>query len=158
MRLSACPPMESETPPGRHGFCLSLTRRPHGALMWSTAGSGPCAASHLRSAIRTRSVDHCRHNSSFGALQATARFCRCRLAGPADPKSDQFATAISQAEKRCGLWAMLEGERQAQPRRGITEMFEVDFSGRVLPFDPRATLMLGAKITLARRKQGKNAV
>ncbi len=71
---------------------------------------------------------------------------------------DLFVTTISQAEMEYGLWAMPEGKRRVQLRRGITELFEVDFSGRILPFDSRAAVMFGTNIALAREKHGKDAV
>ena len=42
--------------------------------------------------------------------------------------------------------------------RGITELFGVDFSGRILSFDSQAALMFGANIAHARQKHGKDAV
>ena len=42
--------------------------------------------------------------------------------------------------------------------RAVIELFEVDFSGRVLPFDSRAALMFGANIAPVRQKHGKDAV
>ena len=53
---------------------------------------------------------------------------------------------------------MPEYKRRGRPHGGITELFEVDFSGRVLPFDSRAAAVFGANIAPARRKHGKDAV
>lgn len=72
--------------------------------------------------------------------------------------SDLFVTTINQAEMEYGLWAMPESKRRVQLNRGITELFEVDFSGRILPFDSRAALMFGTNIAPARQKHGKDAV
>lgn len=72
--------------------------------------------------------------------------------------SELFVTTVNQAEMEYGLWAMPEGKRRVQLHRGITELFEVDFSGRILPFDSRAALMFGTNIALARQKHGKDAV
>ena len=69
-----------------------------------------------------------------------------------------FVTAISQAEMEYGVWAMAEGRRRAKLHRGITELFEVDFSGRVLSFDTRAARMFGASIASARQTHGREAV
>jgi len=72
--------------------------------------------------------------------------------------SDLFVTTINQAEMEYGFWALPEGRRRQQLHRGITELFEVDFSGRILPFDSKAALMFGTNISLARQKYGKESV
>lgn len=72
--------------------------------------------------------------------------------------TDLFVTTINLAEMEYGLWSLPEGKRRRQLHRGITELFEVDFSGRILPFDSKAALMFGTNIALARQKHGKNAI
>ena len=72
--------------------------------------------------------------------------------------TDLFVTTINQAEMEYGLWAMPEGKRRVQLHRGITELFEVDFSGRILPLDSKAALMFGTNIAPARQKHGKDAI
>ena len=63
------------------------------------------------------------------------------------------------------LWSGLNDPRHQCHSRGpnaialgVTELFEVDFSGRVLPFDSRAALMFGANIATVRQRFGKPAV
>ncbi len=72
--------------------------------------------------------------------------------------NDLFVTAVTQAEMEYGLRMMPEGKRRLQLHNGVTELFEVDFSGRVLPFDSRAALMFGTNIATVRLKFGKSAV
>lgn len=72
--------------------------------------------------------------------------------------SNLYVTAISQAEMEYGLWAMPQGKRRVQLHGAITEIFEVDFEGRILPFDTRAALMYGTNIAPVRSKHGKDAV
>lgn len=94
------------------------------------------------------------------------------LSEPLKPRPDQaviawldtqvpanlFVTTINQAEMEYGLWSMPEGKRQRQLQSAITELFEVDFRGRVLPFDARAARMYGTNIAAARGQFGKDAV
>ncbi len=72
--------------------------------------------------------------------------------------TDLFVTTINQTEMEYGLWALPEGKRRIQLHRGITELFEVDFSGRILPFDSKAALMFGMNIAPARQKHGKDVI
>ncbi len=72
--------------------------------------------------------------------------------------ADLFVTTINQAEMEYGLWAMPDGKRRVQLHRGITELFEVDFSGRILPFDSKAALMFGTNIAPVQQKNGKDTV
>jgi len=69
-------------------------------------------------------------------------------------QSRLFVTAITQAEMEYGLWNMPNGKRRANLHNAITELFEVDFQGRILPFDSMAALMFGGHISTA-RKSGK---
>ncbi len=71
--------------------------------------------------------------------------------------NDLFVTTINQAEMEYGPWAMPECERRVRLLCGITDLFEVDFSGRILPFDSRTALMFGTNIAPARQKHGKDA-
>lgn len=71
---------------------------------------------------------------------------------------DLFVTAISRGEMEYGVWAMPEGKRRAALHRGITELFEVDFADRVLPFDTGAARMFGTSIASARQAHGREAV
>lgn len=72
--------------------------------------------------------------------------------------TDLYLTAINQAEIEYGLWAMPEGKRRAHLHRSITELFEVDFSGRILAFDSQAAIMYGTSIAPARQMHGKDAI
>ena len=66
-----------------------------------------------------------------------------------DP-SQLFVTAITQAEMEYGLWDMPPGKKRGSLRIAITELFEVDFRGRILSFDTMAALMYGGSIATAR--------
>lgn len=66
-----------------------------------------------------------------------------------DP-SQLFVTSITQAEMEYGLWDLPLGKRRASLHNAITELFEVDFRGRVLAFDTMAALMFGGNIAAAR--------
>jgi len=67
-----------------------------------------------------------------------------------DP-SRLFVTAITQAEMEYGLWNLPTGKKRANLHNAITELFEVDFRGRILPFDTKAALMFGGQIAAARQ-------
>lgn len=69
--------------------------------------------------------------------------------------SQLFVTAITQAEMEYGLWALPEGKKRGKLHNAIVELFEVDFRGRVLPFDSKAALMFGGNIATARHSNGK---
>lgn len=66
-----------------------------------------------------------------------------------DP-SQLFVTSITQAEMEYGLWDLPLGKRRASLHNAITELFEVDFRGRILGFDTMAALMFGGNIAAAR--------
>ena len=72
--------------------------------------------------------------------------------------TDLFVTAVTQAEMEYGPWALPKGKRRAQLHQAASELLEVEFSGRVQPFDPGAALMFGANIAPARQKRCKDAV
>lgn len=69
-----------------------------------------------------------------------------------------FVTTINQAEMEYGVWAMPEGSRRTRLHHAVQELFEVDFAGRVLPFDIDAARMFGTNIAEARQTFGKDAV
>src|SRR5438132_7827 len=56
----------------------------------------------------------------------------------AHAKSDQFTTALNQAEVLYGLIVMPKGRRRNELILRLNEMIEYDFHGRVLSFDDRA--------------------
>ena len=72
--------------------------------------------------------------------------------------SNLFVTAINQAEMEYGIWAMPQGKKRMQLQGAVTELFEVDFENRVLPFDSKAALMFGTSIAAVRQSHGKDAV
>lgn len=72
--------------------------------------------------------------------------------------STLFVTTINRAEMEYGLWAMPEGKRRVHLQSAITELFEVDFEGQILPFNSRASIMFGTNIARARQEHGKDAV
>ncbi|PHQ95774.1 MAG: VapC toxin family PIN domain ribonuclease [Marinosulfonomonas sp.] len=67
-----------------------------------------------------------------------------------DP-SRLFVTAITQVEMEYGLWSLPNGRKRASLHNAITELFEVDFRGRILPFDTMAALMFGGHIATVRQ-------
>ena len=53
-------------------------------------------------------------------------------------RSEVFITAVTQAEVLYGLETMPAGKRRAQLQGAIEEMIDVEYSGRILPFDEHA--------------------
>ena len=62
-----------------------------------------------------------------------------------------FITAITRAEMEYGVRCLPNGKRRQKLTDAITELFEVDFRGRILPFDEKAALMFGNHVTAARQ-------
>lgn len=73
-------------------------------------------------------------------------------------ETNLFVTAITQAEMEFGLWSMPEGKRRSQLHATLTELFEVDFKGRILPFDTLAARIYGGKVAAVRLLHGKDSV
>ena len=70
------------------------------------------------------------------------------------PSSNLFTTAICQAEILYGLAVMPTGRRRVALEQVVAEIFEEDFSGRILPFDSLAARSF-AEIASLRRKAGR---
>jgi toxin FitB len=51
---------------------------------------------------------------------------------------DVYLTAIAEAEIRYGLAARAEGKRRRELEMAAERLLDVEFSGRILPFDSRA--------------------
>ena len=68
-----------------------------------------------------------------------------------DPR-ELYVTAISQAEMEYGLWDLPPGKRRGSLHNAITELYEVDFRGRILDFGSMAALMYGGNIATARHR------
>ena len=73
-------------------------------------------------------------------------------------ETNLFVTAITQAEMEFGLWSMPEGKRRSHLHATLTELFEVDFKGRILPFDTLAARIYGGKDAAVRLLHGKDSV
>lgn len=71
----------------------------------------------------------------------------------AQPASRLFTTTITQAEILYGLELLPKGRRRADLESAAAKMFDVDFSGRILPFDIDAARMF-AQIAASRRSAG----
>jgi predicted nucleic acid-binding protein len=65
-----------------------------------------------------------------------------------------FTTTITQAEILYGLGLLPAGKRRATLEAAAAEMFEKDFTGRILPFDSDAARVF-PQIVIARRKAGR---
>jgi predicted nucleic acid-binding protein len=72
----------------------------------------------------------------------------------AQPAAGVFTTAITQAEIKYGIALLPKGQRRAALLTAATLVFESDFDGRVLPFDPDAAEVY-AHIAATRRLAGK---
>lgn len=68
--------------------------------------------------------------------------------------SDLFTTTVCQAELLSGLAIMPRGRRHTALDRAARAMFEVDFLGRLLPFDSAAAVVY-AELFAARRRAGR---
>jgi predicted nucleic acid-binding protein len=68
--------------------------------------------------------------------------------------SEVFVTTITQAEMYYGLALLPMGKRRSDLERAVQQMFEQDFSERILTFDSVAALEY-AKLASLRRQIGK---
>ena len=72
----------------------------------------------------------------------------------AQPTTSVFISAITEAELRTGVAFLPEGKRRAVLAAEIAAMLEVDFFGRILPFDSLAAIAY-AEIVAIRRQNGR---
>jgi predicted nucleic acid-binding protein len=70
------------------------------------------------------------------------------------PAASVFICAITEAELRYGVALLPDGTRRATLSAAVAEMLEIDFSGRILPFDSPAAIAF-AQITAERRLAGR---
>jgi toxin FitB len=70
------------------------------------------------------------------------------------PASDLFTTSVTEAEIRYGVTRLPEGQRKANLKSVINDIFTFDFSGRILPFDSAAALAF-AHLTADRERMGR---
>jgi hypothetical protein len=68
--------------------------------------------------------------------------------------SEVFVTTITQAEMYYGLALLPMGKRRSDMERAVQQMFEQDFSERILSFDSAAALEY-ARLASLRRQIGK---
>jgi len=71
------------------------------------------------------------------------------------PVDDIWTTAITAAELRAGVAALIDGRRKRMLGEAVEQALYVDFSGRILPFDDAASVAY-ASISAARRRLGRN--
>jgi toxin FitB len=72
----------------------------------------------------------------------------------AQPVASVFTSAITEAELRYGVALLPDGRRRAVLSHEMAAMLEVDFAGRILPFDSPAA-MAYAEIAAVRRQAGR---
>jgi toxin FitB len=72
----------------------------------------------------------------------------------AQPASQLFTTAITQAEILYGLDLLPKGKRRGALQIAVQAVFENDFAGRILPFDSAAALVF-SQIAAARQLLGR---
>ena len=65
-----------------------------------------------------------------------------------------FTTTITQAEILYGIRVLPKGKRRGEIEKAASEIFSIDFAGRVLPFDQDAAQAY-AEIAAARRRMGR---
>lgn len=70
------------------------------------------------------------------------------------PASSIFTTAIAQAEILFGLEIMPQGKRRSEVVAAVTAILDVEFAGRILPFDNDAARAF-AEISASRRVAGR---
>jgi predicted nucleic acid-binding protein len=70
------------------------------------------------------------------------------------PAASVFICAITEAELRHGVALMPDGRRRATLSAAVAEMLEIDFGGRILPFDSPAAIAF-AQIAAERRLAGR---
>jgi len=73
--------------------------------------------------------------------------------GAHDP-AELYLTAVGEAELRVGVAALPAGRRRELLRQALQLVIEVDFAGRILPFDSAAAAAY-ADIYTARRRAGR---
>lgn len=74
----------------------------------------------------------------------------------AQPSERLFTTTVTQAEILFGIKVLAAGRRRDALLAAAEQMFEVDFAGKVLPFDPAAARAF-AELAAERRRQGRPA-
>ncbi|MDN8617689.1 type II toxin-antitoxin system VapC family toxin [Variovorax ginsengisoli] len=72
----------------------------------------------------------------------------------AQPADTLFVSSITQAEMMLGARLLPAGKRRAALETAVRAMFDEDFGGRILPFDPSAAWVY-ADIVSARRAAGR---
>src|SRR5437868_6176723 len=72
----------------------------------------------------------------------------------AQPAGELFITAITEAELRFGIEILPPGQRRQQLQIALAGMLDVDFAGRVLPFDSAAAVAY-ATVAADRRRSGR---
>ncbi len=72
------------------------------------------------------------------------------------PAASLFTTTVTQAEILFGLEILPQGRRRASLLAAAEQMFDTDFSGRVLPFDAAAAQEF-ALLAADRHRQGRPA-
>lgn len=80
---------------------------------------------------------------------APDRGLRAWIAG--QPASSLFTTTVTQAEMLYGLAMLPAGRRREALRAAIDAAFDVEFEGRVLPFDSEAARAFGTIAASCRR-------
>lgn len=70
------------------------------------------------------------------------------------PGTSLFTTTISQCEILYGVALLPSGKRRATLKEVVNELFEIEFEGRLLPFDSSAA-SLHAEIAATRRRKGR---
>jgi toxin FitB len=70
------------------------------------------------------------------------------------PPNELFTTTITQAEILFGIELLPSGRRRAALQSAVEAMFDVDFAGRILPFDSGAARRF-PRIAAARRTSGR---
>jgi predicted nucleic acid-binding protein len=74
------------------------------------------------------------------------------LAG--QPAASVFLCAVTEAELRYGLALLPDGRRRTALAEAMANMLEIDFAGRILPFDSAAAVAF-AKVAAERRLAGR---
>ena len=72
----------------------------------------------------------------------------------AQPASSLFTTTVTQAEMLLGVALLPRGKRRAGLTEAVAGLFEIDFAGRVLPFDGAAARAF-ALVAAERRQAGR---
>ena len=71
-----------------------------------------------------------------------------------DRQVDPFITAVTAAELLYGVQRMPVGQRRTHVAAAIADMIDIDFAGRVLPFDVSATVDY-AELVVTRERAGR---